>query len=78
MSNNTLGKGGKSASDPRIRPFCSICGNPYKDWGHNAWPINDGRCCTGCNDDVVIPARIVRAQRDGKAGPVDSREAVEE
>jgi hypothetical protein len=45
---------------------CSICGGPFtalekKYWlggGHNAWPINDGRCCTKCNEDVVTPERI--------------------
>mgnify|MGYP003153774454 FL=1 len=29
--------------------------------GHNAHPINDGRCCDGCNLTVVIPARLSRA-----------------
>lgn len=47
---------------------CSICGNPidvqtYRNrivWtqGHNAQPVNDGRCCSYCNDTVVIPRRI--------------------
>jgi hypothetical protein len=38
---------------------CSICEEPYdEDYGHNAWPINDGRCCADCNLDVVVPARI--------------------
>ena len=26
--------------------------------GHNAHPINNGRCCDGCNLTVVIPARL--------------------
>ena len=48
---------------------CSICNGPIDDhvdengvvyWtgGHNAEPINDGRCCTSCNNTVVIHARI--------------------
>lgn len=43
---------------------CSICGSPIgKDlngWGggHNAWPINEGRCCGSCNDMEVFPARL--------------------
>jgi hypothetical protein len=48
---------------------CSICygdvdeqklpnGEVYWSEGHNAWPVNDGRCCTRCNDSVVIRARI--------------------
>ena len=48
---------------------CSICsekiqehktpkGKVYWSDGHNAQPINDGRCCDHCNDKVVIPARL--------------------
>ena len=51
---------------------CSICHGPINEhkneatgeayWttGHNAQPVNDGRCCTSCNVSVVIPARINR------------------
>jgi hypothetical protein len=38
---------------------CSICSGPVTE-GHNAEPVNDGRCCTVCNDMVVIPSRIKR------------------
>ena len=49
---------------------CSICqgevdehklpdGEVYWTQGHNAWPINDGRCCTDCNQTHVLRARIV-------------------
>ena len=48
-----------------LRPEqCSICHRPIDvgpgGWtgGHNASPVNDGRCCTDCNQLVVIPARI--------------------
>ena len=37
---------------------CSICGKKYKGYGNNARPVNDGRCCDDCNDNVVIPKRI--------------------
>jgi hypothetical protein len=48
---------------------CSICkeeidiqytpeGKPFWTEGHNAEPINNGRCCTNCNETVVIPARM--------------------
>ena len=37
---------------------CEICGNNYKDYGHNARPVKEGRCCDTCNYSVVIPARI--------------------
>ena len=43
---------------------CSICGNEIQPvlmggnsvWteGHNAQPINDGRCCDSCNDIVIL------------------------
>ena len=34
--------------------YCSICNSEYTGWGNNAWPINDGRCCDGCNGLVLI------------------------
>ena len=52
---------------------CSICHGPidkhthpetgevYWTKGHNAQPINDGRCCDTCNDTVVITRRINNA-----------------
>ena len=38
---------------------CSICGEfIVGEYSHNAWPVNEGRCCQGCNDTEVIPARL--------------------
>tara|TARA_R100001463_G_scaffold28798_3_gene65856 strand:- start:5508 stop:5753 length:246 start_codon:yes stop_codon:yes gene_type:complete len=43
---------------------CSLCygiiDTEDNGWteGHNAEPISDGRCCTKCNDELVMPARI--------------------
>jgi hypothetical protein len=43
---------------------CSICNREIPvepgGWagGHNAEPINKGRCCDECNDTVVVPARL--------------------
>ena len=47
---------------------CSICheeidvqvfeGGGTWAGGHNAEPINDGTCCTKCNDTIVTPTRI--------------------
>ena len=38
---------------------CSICNNKIDGkFGHNAEPVNDGRCCNDCNSNVVIPTRI--------------------
>ena len=52
---------------------CSICkekideqiikntNKVYWTEGHNAEPINDGRCCTECNNNVVIPFRVLKS-----------------
>tara|TARA_Y100000310_G_scaffold333247_1_gene410406 strand:+ start:2477 stop:2650 length:174 start_codon:yes stop_codon:yes gene_type:complete len=43
---------------------CSICKKDIlpdpMGWagGHNAEPVNKGRCCGKCNDKVVLPARL--------------------
>ena len=48
---------------------CCICGGSidahktpegkvYWTEGHNALPVKDGRCCTQCNDNRVLPARF--------------------
>ena len=38
---------------------CSICKyNDIGKYGHNAQPINDGRCCGWCNNYFVIPKRL--------------------
>lgn len=41
-------------------PKCSICQEPYDNWGNNAMPVNSGRCCDDCNWSVVLPARLNR------------------
>ena len=44
--------------------ICSICNEQITsnlngwDGGHNANPINEGRCCGVCNDLEVVPARL--------------------
>jgi hypothetical protein len=53
-------------SDLKSEMFCSICGEPNEEWrrgfyGHNAQPINDGRCCVERNENVVIPVRLAFA-----------------
>jgi hypothetical protein len=42
---------------------CCICGGDIEvrgTWrhGNNAQPVADGRCCTECDNTVVIPLRI--------------------
>ena len=45
---------------------CSICKNEiYTEFGHNAQPINDGRCCDECNTLVIIE-RIKEMSNDNK------------
>lgn len=45
---------------------CSICGEEYDDWGNNAEPVNDGRCCKKCNWTKVLPARLKGMNRRNK------------
>jgi len=33
------------------------------DEGHNAQPATNGRCCTSCNEDVVIPLRLKMSRK---------------
>lgn len=40
--------------------------------GHNAKPVNDGRCCGTCNALRVIPARM-KAMFEKPAQKVDSK-----
>ena len=57
--------------------MCIICGfkigidSDGWDGGHNASPINEGKCCEECNDTVVTPMRLrqfqVRRDKDANA-----------
>ena len=44
---------------------CVICSNPIGiepsgwDGGHNPEPVAEGRCCEPCNNEIVLPARLV-------------------
>lgn len=37
--------------------ICSVCYKKYEEFGNNASPINEGRCCDKCNS-LVIKARV--------------------
>ena len=39
---------------------CCLCDDDIKHIhdDHNARPVKDGRCCTLCNQEIVIPRRI--------------------
>ena len=55
---------------------CSICkceiealihpisGEVVWSKGNNAEPVNDGRCCDGCNLGIVVPARLNEINND--------------
>ena len=38
---------------------CCLCGREYFGYGNNANPVCDGECCDICNNNIVIPARIL-------------------
>ena len=40
---------------------CSLCNEYYYGLGHNAYPF-EGRCCDGCNKNMVIKARMLISQ----------------
>jgi hypothetical protein len=43
----------------KTKTKCSICFNTLNsEFGNNAEPVNNGRCCDICNITVVIPARL--------------------
>lgn len=45
---------------------CCICGKTIEDkWGNNPYPVkNEGRCCSECNWNVVIPARLEKIYKE--------------
>ena len=49
---------------------CSICGSPIDSVadgaeGHNAEPVNGGRCCARCNILIVLHRRMEEAKTWG-------------
>jgi|694.fasta_scaffold27486_11 hypothetical protein len=48
-------------------PFdCCVCHKQVKQFGNNALPIKQGKCCNRCNEMFVIPVRamIIRTKSD--------------
>lgn len=46
---------------------CCICGKKFVGYGNNPAPYKkSGRCCDQCNDDYVIPSRIMGIRLRGK------------
>jgi hypothetical protein len=73
MSKQGIAANWQSDGAPPVKPavkICSICHKPLSlencrhefnvKHGNNAQPINDGRCCDDCDENVVIPIRILR------------------
>ena len=42
------------------KKICCICGKEYTNYGNNAEPYKQGRCCDDCNLKFVIPDRLNR------------------
>lgn len=40
------------------KKLCVICGDAIHDYGHNAEPTAQGRCCDECNYNIVLNDRI--------------------
>jgi len=38
--------------------ICAICGKRLTEFGHDAKPLANGRCCNECNHKIIIPARL--------------------
>lgn len=41
---------------------CCICGRKFMGMGHNPAPVCEEpgeRCCSECNEETVIPTRII-------------------
>lgn len=45
---------------------CCLCGKEFKGYGNNPEPIKSsktGKCCDKCNQERVIPARLIQFYR---------------
>lgn len=46
---------------------CCICGKEVEEYGNNPWPVKeDGICCSKCNLEKVLPARIIAIREENK------------
>lgn len=42
---------------------CVVCKRNFIGWGNNAEPFKKGRCCDTCNNERVVPLRLMRAKK---------------
>ena len=42
---------------------CCLCGRYFKGYGNNAWPVSNGKCCNKCNEEKVLPARLIEMMK---------------
>jgi hypothetical protein len=42
---------------------CCLCGKYFKGYGNNAWPVGTGKCCNKCNEEKVLPARVIEIMK---------------
>lgn len=63
------------------KKICCLCEGELDEYGHNAEPIADGRCCDLCNEQVIAfrrfgliaftqPSRLAAAEERLQLGPV--------
>jgi hypothetical protein len=54
-------------------PECSICRQPFSEFGNNPRPFPGGRCCDHCNWVHVIPARLLALRSLMKVNHTDEQ-----
>lgn len=52
---------------------CIICNKPFNGYGNNAFPAKMGKCCDECNENLVIPLRIMMISNPNKALEIISK-----
>lgn len=66
---NVSYNGGRKKVDSMEEHICCICGEKFKGFGNNPYPLTDdenARCCDECNTKYVITARIFGIKPDEK------------
>lgn len=56
---------------------CCFCKKDAGEFGNNAQPIMDGRCCDSCNNGVVLPIRILQATKSPLLQSINEMQRIE-